>query len=133
MKEVPQLASAVLTILFAAVMFVVGHLYIEKQVDEDSDHRQYASLVAAGRRPRTVVSSTLKCPPCLRDTRSGAANESAEPQQLSDVEPDGKTRLGGEMAPVDSRYSETIDYRSSCVRSRLAPARRAPLDLQEVH
>ena len=40
MKEVPQLASAVLTILFAAVMFVVGHLYIEKQVDEDSDHRQ---------------------------------------------------------------------------------------------
>src|SRR5204862_6007424 len=71
--------------------------------------------------------------PCLRDTRSGAANESAEPQQLSDVEPDGKTRLGGEMAPVDSRYSETIDYRSSCVRSRLAPARRAPLDLQEVH
>jgi tetrahydromethanopterin S-methyltransferase subunit C len=31
MKEVPQLASAVLTILFAAVMFMVGHLYIEKR------------------------------------------------------------------------------------------------------
>jgi hypothetical protein len=31
MKEVHQLASALLTLLFAAVMFVVGHLYIEKR------------------------------------------------------------------------------------------------------
>jgi hypothetical protein len=31
MKEVHQLASALLTIVFAAVMFVVGHLYIENR------------------------------------------------------------------------------------------------------
>ena len=31
MREVHQLASALLTLLFAAVMFVVGHLYIEKR------------------------------------------------------------------------------------------------------
>jgi hypothetical protein len=31
MNEVHQLASALLTIVFAAVMFVVGHLYIENK------------------------------------------------------------------------------------------------------
>jgi hypothetical protein len=31
MNEVHQLASALLTIVFAAVMFVVGHLYIENR------------------------------------------------------------------------------------------------------
>ncbi len=55
MKEVPQLASAVLTILFAAVMFVVGHLYIEKQVDEDSDHRQ-------GQRSRALDKPIVRSP-----------------------------------------------------------------------
>jgi hypothetical protein len=30
MNEVHQLANALLTIVFAAAMFVVGHLYIEK-------------------------------------------------------------------------------------------------------
>jgi hypothetical protein len=31
MNEVHQLANALLTIVFAAVMFVVGHLYIENK------------------------------------------------------------------------------------------------------
>ena len=31
MNEVHQLANALLTVVFAAVMFVVGHLYIEKR------------------------------------------------------------------------------------------------------
>jgi hypothetical protein len=31
MNEVHQLASALLTLVFAAVMFVVGHLYIENR------------------------------------------------------------------------------------------------------
>ena len=30
MNEVHQLANALLTVVFAAAMFVVGHLYIEK-------------------------------------------------------------------------------------------------------
>ena len=30
MNEVHQLASALLTVVFAAAMFVVGHLYIER-------------------------------------------------------------------------------------------------------
>jgi hypothetical protein len=31
MNEVHQLANALLTVVFAAAMFVVGHLYIEKR------------------------------------------------------------------------------------------------------
>jgi hypothetical protein len=31
MNEVHQMANALLTIVFAAVMFVVGHLYIENK------------------------------------------------------------------------------------------------------
>jgi len=31
MNEVDQLANALLTIVFAAAMFVLGHLYIEKR------------------------------------------------------------------------------------------------------
>jgi hypothetical protein len=31
MNEVHQLANAVLTVVFAAAMFVMGHLYIEKR------------------------------------------------------------------------------------------------------
>jgi hypothetical protein len=31
MNEVHQLASALLTVVFAAVMFVVGHLYTENR------------------------------------------------------------------------------------------------------
>jgi hypothetical protein len=30
MNEIHQLANALLTVVFAAAMFVVGHLYIEK-------------------------------------------------------------------------------------------------------
>jgi hypothetical protein len=64
---------------------------------------------------------------------SGAANDSEQAQQFPDVEPDRETRLGGSLAPLDRHHSETIDYLPAYFGSSLAKARRAPLDLQEIH
>jgi hypothetical protein len=46
MNEVHQLANALLTVVFAAAMFVVGHLYIEN-VYENSDHQPWLSGIRA--------------------------------------------------------------------------------------
>ena len=40
--------------------------------------------------------------------------------------------LGTSLAPLDRHHSETIDHRPAYCRSRLAKARRATLDLQEI-
>jgi len=47
MNEVHQLANALLTVVFAAAMFVVVHLYIEKTVYENSDYQPCRSGIRA--------------------------------------------------------------------------------------
>jgi hypothetical protein len=45
MNEVHQLANALLTVVFAAAMFVVGHLYIEKRSTRPTSHHTAQALV----------------------------------------------------------------------------------------
>ena len=48
MNEIPQLASAMLAIAFAAVMLVAGQLYIENKIGEAYGHSSRANRVAVG-------------------------------------------------------------------------------------
>jgi len=54
MNEVHQLANALLTVVFAAAMFVVGHLYIEN-VYENSDHQPWLSGIRAMDEPSVTT------------------------------------------------------------------------------
>jgi hypothetical protein len=45
MNEVHQLANALLTVVFAAAMFVVGHLYIEKRSTIPTIHHAAQAFV----------------------------------------------------------------------------------------
>ena len=51
---------------------------------------------------------------------SGAANDSEQAQQFSDVEPDRETRMGGSLAPLDRHHSEEVDYGPARFRTGMA-------------
>ena len=55
MNEIHQLANALLTVVFAAAMFVVGHLYIEKMSNENSDHQPRRSGIRAMDEPSVTT------------------------------------------------------------------------------
>ena len=60
MNEVHQLASALLTVVFAAAMFVVGHLYIEKGSTRISDHQPCGSGIRAMDEPRVKTLLSMR-------------------------------------------------------------------------